>query len=98
MEDFNISPDIKQRQRALILAVLAVKPTGTIEFREAHGIAHPAGRVLELRKLKHSISTLSTTVFDAAGRLHRSAVYRLDCAADTGAEAGQVSAIDGVLP
>lgn len=74
---FNPSTEAKERQQAVVLAALRVKRTGTIEFREVHGIAHPSGRVMELRRLGHVIDTLSLTVLDDKGRPHRSAVYVL---------------------
>lgn len=79
--EFNPTDNAKEIQRATVLEALRGKPTGTIEFRERYGISHPAGRVLELRKAGHNIKTLSSTVFDAAGRPHRSAVYVLGAAA-----------------
>lgn len=77
MNDF--IPNIEQRakQRNAILAALRVAPVSTVYAREVLGIAHPAGRCLELRKAGHQITTERGTVYDAVGRPHRSAVYVL---------------------
>ena len=75
--EFNPTPDTKANQRAVILDTLRREPAGTLLFRELHGISHPAGRVLELRKAGHQISTLSRVIFDEKSRPHRSAVYVL---------------------
>lgn len=79
--ELNPTDNAKAIQRATVLDALRSKPTGTIEFRERYGIAHPAGRVMELRSAGHSINTLSCVVHDDQQRPHRSAVYVLGAAA-----------------
>jgi hypothetical protein len=76
-DDFTPNGAERARQRSLILEALRLGPLNTIQAREAMGIAHPAGRVLELRKLGHRIVTKRRTVHDAAGRPHVSAWYVL---------------------
>lgn len=74
---FDIAADAKAKQRAAVLGALKSGPLSTIAAREQLGIAHPAGRVLELRKGGHAIKTITRTVPDLQGRNHRSAVYVL---------------------
>lgn len=79
--DFNPAAEVRARQRAALFAALLDHPASTIFAREVLGISHPAGRVLELRKAGHSITTQSRTIYDAQGRPHKSAVYVLEAAA-----------------
>jgi hypothetical protein len=74
MSEF-ISSNTKAKQRALLLAAMRQAPVSTIEARETLGISHPAGRIMEARKLGAQIITVSRTVHDAQGRPHRCAVY-----------------------
>lgn len=63
------------RQRAQVLALLGL--TGnmtTAQFREA-GIMHPAGRIMELRRLGHVIETVKMRLPAEDGRLHTQACY-----------------------
>lgn len=77
-DDFTPAAEVRARQRATLFAALLDHPVSTIFAREVLGMAHPAGRVLELRKAGHAITTQSRTVYDAQGRPHRSAVYLLE--------------------
>jgi predicted ArsR family transcriptional regulator len=72
-----INPDAMTRQCSALLHALKISPVSTISAREALGIASPAARVHALRRLGVQISTSKETVFDAAGRPHPVAVYRL---------------------
>jgi len=74
---FDPSESVKARQRASLLAALRVGPLTTLEAREVLGVMHPAGRVLELRRLGYAIVTLRRKVVDADGRAHQSAAYVL---------------------
>lgn len=67
----------KAHQRAVLLGALKEGSVSTIAAREALGIGHPAGRVMELRRLGWPIVTARRTVNDAQGRPHTSAVYVL---------------------
>ena len=78
---FNPSDNTKANQQKTLLQALRLTPVSTIEAREALGIAHPAGRVLELRVQGYRITTSANTVFDAQGRPHRCAQYVLEVAA-----------------
>jgi hypothetical protein len=66
-----------RRQQQLLLEVLRKGPCGTIELREQYGIAHPAGRVQDLRRRGFPILTVRTRQVDAASCVHRCAVYVL---------------------
>ena len=79
--EFNPAAEVRARQRAALFADLLERPVSTIFAREVLGMAHPAGRVLELRRAGHAIATQSRTIYDAQGRPHRSAVYVLEGAA-----------------
>lgn len=67
----------KSRQRAALLAALHQGPVSTVYAREALGIMHPGGRVLELRRAGLAILTVRCRVVDGDGRSHVSAEYRL---------------------
>lgn len=75
-----VSPSVTATQRAAILEALRHGPLNTIAARERLGIASPAVRVLELRRLGYYIRTQRKTVADAEGRLHRVANYSLGSA------------------
>lgn len=72
-----ISHDARAVQRRALLAALQQGPLSTVQAREALGISHPAGRVLELRRAGHDIATVRGVAFDAQGRPHHTAVYVL---------------------
>ena len=78
---FKPNSALRARQRNMILEALRAGPVSTVEARERLGIAHPAGRVLELRKLGHEIATERRAVHDSVGRPHTSALYVLKCEA-----------------
>jgi hypothetical protein len=75
--DFTPSTGEKAQQRAALLAALSLGPVSTVQAREDLGVLHPAGRVLELRRLGHFIDTVAGSRWDAQGRPHRVAVYVL---------------------
>jgi hypothetical protein len=75
---FDLSPEARAKQRAILLDALRKADVSTICAREEYSILHPAGRVMELRKAGWQISTLIHTVFDAHGFPHRSGVYHLN--------------------
>lgn len=72
-----ISDTTRATQCAALLQALSIAPISTIKARDRLGIASPAARVLDLRKAGYSITTAQCTDFDAQGRPHRSALYRL---------------------
>ena len=64
-------------QRARTLAALRLRPHTTLELRRLQDVLHPAGRVMELRKLGETIQTLWTTDVTSEGNAHRVARYLL---------------------
>ncbi|HBF26026.1 MULTISPECIES: helix-turn-helix domain-containing protein [Nitrosomonas] len=59
-----------ETQKKAVLKLLRVKPMSTFELRN-HGVAHPAGRIQELRKSGHVINTvLGDGVPDHRGLSH----------------------------
>lgn len=73
-----IGSEAKARQCALILAALRQGAVSTVAAREVLGISSPAARVYDLKRFHGlNIVTSTTTVADAQGRRHRSALYRL---------------------
>ena len=78
---FNPTDNTKATQQQSLLQALRLAPVSTIDAREALGLSHPAGRVLELRQQGYRITTSASTVFDAQGRPHRCALYVLGGAA-----------------
>lgn len=65
------------KQRAQVLALLwAYGGLTTDQFR-AHGVMHPSGRILELRRQGHQIVTERSRVPGNDGRLHTQARYLL---------------------
>jgi hypothetical protein len=63
------------KQRLILLEALAIAPVHTIEARDRLGIASPAPRIFEARRLGLDITTSHTTVVDALGHLHTVALY-----------------------
>lgn len=63
-------------QKLRLLSFLRNSPQSTLDLR-GRGIAHPAGRVQELRRLGHQIATAPAIRTDSAGVTHRVAVYAL---------------------
>ena len=66
---------VRQRQQVLTLLRLHAAMT-TDEFR-AHGVMHPSGRIMELRREGHQIITERSRVTGLDGRLHTQARYVL---------------------
>ena len=79
--NFTPQDNTKASQQRALLQAIKQAPVSTIAAREALGIAHPAGRVLELRQQGYAITTSASTVYDLQGRPHRCAVYVLRGAA-----------------
>ena len=75
--DFTPTDSIKATQQRDLLQALRLAPVSSIVAREAMGISHPAGRVLDLRKQGFRITTSASTVYDLQGRPHRCALYVL---------------------
>jgi hypothetical protein len=75
--DFKPSEETCTRQQQAILERLRRGEVSSIEIREGLGICHPAGRIMELRQQGWMIQTHPGQARDAAGRWHRSAIYRL---------------------
>lgn len=76
-DEFKPSAVERARQQGLVLAALRAGPLTTIAARETLGIAHPAGRVHELRRMGYRIETGRRVANDAAGRKHQIASYVL---------------------
>lgn len=65
------------RHQRLTLEILRQGRAGTMLLRK-HGVAHPAGRVQELREMGFEIDTMRQNQFDSDGIVHRqAAVYVL---------------------
>lgn len=65
-------------QRARLLEALKRGPVDTFAARQQLDIAHPAGRVRELRRAGHDISMQMEERASPAGELHRVGVYSLN--------------------
>jgi hypothetical protein len=65
-------------QRQAILSHLASHSLTTIYSRDHMGILHPGGRICELRKQGHKITTLWVWEPGASGKTHRVAKYILE--------------------
>jgi hypothetical protein len=76
LADF-IGAEAKARQRVALLAQLRLGPVSTIEARDCLGIAQPAARVFDLRRLGYRIGTERVKALDAQGRPHTAARYVL---------------------
>ncbi len=63
-----------QAQRQKILALLRVTRRHTFEFR-ARGIAMPATRIFELKRLGHDIRSRRITAADSDGYLHSNVAF-----------------------
>ena len=79
---FTPSNATKASQQGAILAALRVGPLTTVTSREALGVLHPAGRIMELKRLGFTIETRKVRRFDADGRPHTVAEYVLIEGAD----------------
>ena len=64
-----------QRQR--LLAALRQGPVTTFDARGRYDVMHPGGRVMELRRIGHSIATIWTVETSDLGRPHRVGKYVL---------------------
>lgn len=84
MSDFTPSSNTRATQQAAILAALISGPLSTVTAREVLGVLHPAGRVLELKRLGYNIQTLKVTRHDAEGRAHTCAEYSLETESEGG--------------
>lgn len=72
----NIEDTSASSQRVRLLERLQVGPVDTFTARNELNIAHPAGRVQELRESGFPIFTHRQTIHDDQGRPHRGcAVY-----------------------
>lgn len=76
-KQFEPGEQAKERQRAALLAELRQGPVTTLHAREELGIAHPAGRVHELRRSGYRIVTHRVSVADSSGKRHIVASYCL---------------------
>lgn len=70
-------PASAEAQRARLLAALKRGPVDTFSARQRLDIAHPAGRVRELRRAGHDITMKMEERASPAGEPHRVGVYRL---------------------
>lgn len=77
MIEFDIGPDAKTHQRAIILHALRNGPLSTLDARQILGVFGVAVRVFELRRSGYEIKTKMELKFDAEGRPHKCAVYSL---------------------
>lgn len=66
-----------EARRGRMLAALKRGPVDTYHARQRLDIAHPAGRVRELRRAGHDITTQMQERTSQAGERHRVGVYRL---------------------
>ena len=66
-----------EAQRARLLEALQRGPVDTFVARQQLGIAHPAGRVRELRRSGHDIAMALEERVSPAGEFHRIGVYRM---------------------
>lgn len=64
-------------QRARLLEALKRGPVDTFAARQQLDIAHPAGRVRELRRAGHDVSMQMEERASPAGEPHRVGVYRM---------------------
>ena len=62
-------------QRGRLLALLKKHPVTTFQARNEHSIAHPGGRVCELRKLGVPIEMEMVKRLNAAGEIRPCAMY-----------------------
>ncbi|EPZ14890.1 hypothetical protein M622_17680 [Thauera terpenica 58Eu] len=65
------------KQRAQVLALLKAYTALTTDQFRAHGVMHPSGRIMELRREGHQIITERSRVTGLDGRLHTQARYVL---------------------
>lgn len=70
-------PASTEAQRVRLLAALKHGPVDTFSAREQLDIAHPAGRVRELRRAGHDIAMALEERVSPAGEFHRIGVYRM---------------------
>lgn len=77
--NFTPTDTTKATQRSALLGHLKQQhgSISTLESREQLGIAHPAARVMELRRQGFQIETGRVLEADASGRLHGVALYVL---------------------
>ena len=73
----NTSPSSFQEQRLRMLERLRERPVSTIEARRDLDILHPAGRVLELRRVGYQIHTITLNEQSESGGRHKVARYVL---------------------
>lgn len=65
------------KQRAQVLALLKSYTALTTDQFRAHGVMHPSGRIMELRRQGYQIITERSRVTGLDGRLHTQARYLL---------------------
>ena len=65
------------KQRAQVLSLLKAYGVITTDQFRAHGVMHPSGRIMELRREGHQIITERSRVTGLDGRLHTQARYVL---------------------
>ena len=65
------------KQRAQVLALLKAYTALTTDQFRAHGVMHPSGRIMELRRQGHQIVTERSRVTGMDGRLHTQSRYVL---------------------
>ena len=70
-------PNSSAAQRERLLAALRKGPVTTFDARGRDDVMHPGGRVMELRRMGHSIATIWTVETSDYGRPHRVAKYVL---------------------
>lgn len=77
-------PTNTQSQRARLLAALKTGPVNTVTARIELGVMHPAGRIFDLIKRGHNISSQRINITTPQGFYHRGiALYRLHPTEDT---------------
>lgn len=65
------------KQRAQVLSLLKAYGVLTTDQFRAHGVMHPSGRIMELRRQGYQIITERSRVTGLDGRLHTQARYVL---------------------
>ena len=70
-------PNSSAAQRERLLAALRKGPITTFDARGRYDVMHPGGRVMELRRIGHSIATIWTVETSDLGRPHRVGKYVL---------------------
>lgn len=61
---------IRAQQARLLAALIELGSVNTLYCRDRLNVMHPGGRVMELRRMGHEITTERVTIRDRKGRPH----------------------------